>query len=396
MPALQLRGLSKRYGQVQALADVSLTVGRGRFLVLLGPSGSGKSTLVRCLAGIERPSGGEILISGERVACARRHVPPEERDLAMVFQDFALWPHMSVQENVAFALRRRRVRGAAARRRALEMLDRVGLAGYGARYPHELSGGEQQRVALARALVGEPALLLFDEPLSSLDANLRERLRTEIGTLVREQGATAVYITHDQQEAFALGDEIGILHRGSLVQRGTPEQIYDTPATPFAARFTGLAGALSGRVLRGDGNSVEVAVASEAPTRHALLGARAMQEGLAPGAAVTLMLSPAAVCLCEAGAPGATLSAGVRERAYQGRGYDYVLALGERLELCGVFDHRRFERGDRVGLRLDPSRTLAFAEEAATRSPALGAAALAAASGPGEHARDSRTARFRA
>jgi len=385
--ALVLRRVSKRYGPVVALREASLSLPRSRFLVLLGPSGSGKTTLIRCLAGIERPTEGEIEIAGVRVADRRTHVPPERRELAMVFQEFALWPHMTVEQNVAYPLRRRRVDGEQAARRTRAMLERVGLAGHGRRYPHELSGGEQQRVALARALIARPALLLFDEPLSSLDANLRERLRTLIGELVREQGATTVYITHDQNEAFALGDEIAVLNDGQLIQRGAPEEIYNAPATPFVARFTGLAGVLDGRVLRRHGELLEVALPSSDPSRWALVRARAMHSSLSTGCAVQLMARAAAVRLCNADRRGVSLRAVIRERAYQGRGYAYVLQLGEQVKLSGVFDHRRFERGTAVGLHLSADRLLAFAADASRPSAPLAAdAVLAHPDGP--HRRD--------
>jgi iron(III) transport system ATP-binding protein len=387
-PAVTLGGLCKQYGPVQALRDVSVNVEPGRFLVLLGPSGSGKSTLIRCLAGIERPTSGEIAIAGKVVADRRTVVPPERRDLAMVFQDFALWPHMTAIENVAFALRRRRASRVDAAARAKAMLARVGLAAHADRYPHELSGGEQQRVALARALVAEPTLLLFDEPLSSLDANLRERLRIEIGTLVRDQGATAVYITHDQSEAFALGDEIGVLEGGMLVQHGTPEQIYGTPATPFVARFTGLAGTLHGRVVggaksraNGGGELVRVAAPTTELTRFVDLIARPI-DSLAPGAAVQVLLRPTAVRICRPDARVACLRAVVRDGAYHGRGYDYVLELGDGLELTGIFDRRRHERGTTVGLYVDPERALAFADDASINAPRLDAATSPQWTGP--------------
>ncbi len=398
-PAVALDGLTKHYDRVEALHEVSLSVGRSRFLVLLGPSGSGKSTLIRCLAGIERPTAGEIRIAGEVVAGRRRSVPPERRDLAMVFQDFALWPHMTVTENVTFALRRRRPAKAQAAATAHSMLDRVGLAHHAGRYPHELSGGEQQRVALARALVAKPTLLLFDEPLSSLDANLRERLRIEIGTLVREQGATAVYITHDQGEAFALGDEIGVLQSGRLVQHGAPEVIYRTPATPFVARFTGLAGVLPGRLLGSApsrsaggldqaagaggrvraaqaGEQVRVALATTNPTLQADIQATPMGP-LSPGAAVQVMLRPTAARICNPHARAATLRAVIRDGAYHGRGYDYVLTVGEGVDLTGIFDRRRFAVGETVGVHLDPTRALAFAADPAINLAPLSADALA-------------------
>ncbi|HET8979044.1 MAG TPA: ABC transporter ATP-binding protein [Solirubrobacteraceae bacterium] len=383
--SVQLSGLTKHYSDVRALQDVSLAVGRSRFLVLLGPSGSGKSTLIRCLAGIERPTAGEIRLAGDVVAGGHRHLSPERRDLAMVFQDFALWPHMTVGENVQFPLRRRKVASGAAADRVRAMLQRVGLTRHAERYPHELSGGEQQRVALARALVANPALLLFDEPLSSLDANLRERLRIEIGTLVREQGATAVYITHDQAEAFALGDEVGILESGRLVQLGAPETIYRTPASPFVARFTGLSGVLTGRLLgpeRVRPERVRVAVPTTDSTRQADISATPMAE-LRPGAAVQVMLRPTAVRLCDPEARAATLRAVVRDSAYHGRGYDYVLELGNGLELTGVFDRRRFTRGETVGVHLAAEQALVFAQDAALNAPPLAAEALARSAGAG-------------
>ncbi|WP_377267677.1 ABC transporter ATP-binding protein [Peterkaempfera sp. SMS 1(5)a] len=245
---LAVERLSKSFGPTRVLDEVSFSVAPGRFLVLLGPSGSGKTTLLRCLAGIERSDGGTVSFGTRVLADGRSHLAPDRRDLAMVFQDYALWPHMTAAGNTSYALRRRRLSRAESDRRVQEVLARVGLADHADRYPHQLSGGQQQRVALARALVAEPGLLLFDEPLSNLDADLRERLRVQISTLTRDSGATAVYITHDQSEAFALADEVGVLENGRLVQLGTPESVYHRPATPFVARFTGLAGELSGLV----------------------------------------------------------------------------------------------------------------------------------------------------
>jgi iron(III) transport system ATP-binding protein len=214
--------LTKTYpgSTVPALRSVSIDVAPGTFLVLLGPSGSGKTTMLRCLAGIERIDSGLITIGGQAVADGRAHVAPDQRDLSMVFQDYALWPHMTALANVAFALRRRRLPRAECRARAAAMLERVGLGEFTGRYPNELSGGQQQRVALARALIADTGLILCDEPLSNLDADLRERMRVEISSLVREAGATTVYITHDQAEAFALADVVGVLEEGVLVQSG--------------------------------------------------------------------------------------------------------------------------------------------------------------------------------
>jgi iron(III) transport system ATP-binding protein len=378
--ALELKELTKRYGEVEALSDVSLGLAPGRFLALLGPSGSGKSTLIRCLAGIERPSAGEIALAGSPVAAGRTHVPPEKRDLAMVFQDFALWPHMTIASNVGFALRRRRISAGETAQRVSHMLSRVGIGHLAGRYPHELSGGEQQRVALARALVGRPSLLLFDEPLSSLDANLRERLRIEIGTLVREIGASAVYITHDQGEAFALGDEVGVLQDGRLVQHDTPEGIYRRPASAFVAKFTGLAGELRGRVLApiSDQNGAAQNGAERPSVRVLLEPAGARRAGellasstvtLAQGMAVQVLLRPAALTIVDPGDPSAGLHGTVLDSAFRGRGYDHVVRLGNGSTLNEIFSGHRHGREQAVGLRIDHDGCFAF--PAGVASPSL-------------------------
>ena len=364
-------GAGKSFGRVRALDGVDLDVAAGRFLVLLGPSGSGKTTLVRALAGIERLDEGEIHIAGRCVDEARRQVPPERRDLAMVFQDYALWPHLTAADNVGYALRRRRPAPDQARARVLEALDRVGLAELAGRYPHELSGGQQQRVALARAVVARPGLLLFDEPLSNLDTDLRERLRVEISTLTRESGATAVYITHDQSEAFALADVIGVLDRGRLVQLADPETLYRRPATPFVARFTGLSGELPGTVLTVEGGFA-VVVAGTGAWR---LRVRAFGP-ISVGDQVRLLVRPAATGFApgpDEPAAGSARGLGevdgaVVDVAYRGRGYDHVIACGDST-LTSVFAARVRARGSRVRLVLDPEGCIAYpaAERGSTR-----------------------------
>ena len=352
-----LTGAGKRYGAVRALAGVDLDVAAGRFLVLLGPSGSGKTTLVRALAGIERLDEGEIQIGDRLVSGPRKHVPPEQRDLAMVFQDYALWPHLTALGNVGYALRRRKLAADQARVRALEALERVGLAGLAERYPHELSGGQQQRVALARAIVARPGLLLFDEPLSNLDTDLRERLRVEISTLTRETGATAVYITHDQAEAFALADTIGVLDQGRLVQLADPETLYLKPATPFVARFTGLSGELTGTVVGRDTDEFFVVEVGDwrLRTRSAhVLGA---------GDKVRVLIRPAATAFAatesEAGSSVGAVEGTVIDVAYRGRGYDHVIACGEST-LTSVFSARPWARGTQARLSLDATGCVAF------------------------------------
>ncbi|MDX6235228.1 MAG: iron(III) transport system ATP-binding protein [Kribbellaceae bacterium] len=345
---VHVRAAVKRYGAATALAGIDLEVPAGKFAVLLGPSGSGKSTLARVLAGVERLDSGEIDFGARRIGDGRAHVPPERRDLAMVFQDYALWPHLTVLGNVRYALRRRKLSASEERLRAGEVLERVGLAGKADRYPHQLSGGEQQRVALARAVVAKPGLLLFDEPLSNLDADLRERLRVEISTLVRESGATAVYITHDQSEAFALADVIGVLDHGRLAQWGPPEVIYRRPATPFVARFTGLAGELTGLVTQTEGEFAVVRTGD-----HRL---RARVAGpLKTGESVQVLVRPAATrILADDAVPAEGIVSGtVVDVAYRGRGYDHVVT-GEYGTLTAVFDEQARPRGTKVQVALAP------------------------------------------
>jgi iron(III) transport system ATP-binding protein len=389
--------LTKTYpGAVTAaLKSVSLDVAPGTFVVLLGPSGSGKTTLLRCLAGIERIDSGSLSIGSRVVADGRSHVPPEQRDLSMVFQDYALWPHMTALDNVAFALRRRHLSRSECRVRAASMLDRVGLSEFAKRYPNELSGGQQQRVALARALIADTGLILCDEPLSNLDADLRERMRVEISSLVREAGATTVYITHDQAEAFALADHIGVLEEGVLVQSGSAEDVYHHPATPFVARFTGLAGELPVRVAGhgGDGAleltasgtadgtvvSVRLPALRPAGTSVRAAGPAAGTDGagsvLKPGDDALLAIRPTGVLLLRSGGETPHLTGRVADVAFRGRGYEYAIDLPGLGRLTGVFARHRADRGDSVGLRLDPEGCHLFpadakTEENSTSSPA--------------------------
>jgi len=345
--------LSKTYpGGNQALREVSLAVEPGTFLVLLGPSGSGKTTLLRALAGIERITSGRITIGTACVADGRIHVPPDRRDLSMVFQDYALWPHLTVRDNVAFALRRRRLTRVQARELAHAMLERVGLGALTARYPNELSGGEQQRVALARALVADTGLILCDEPLSNLDADLRERMRVEISALVRDAGATTIYITHDQAEAFALADQVGVLERGRLVQTGTPEEIYTRPASPFVARFTGLSGEFAVQI-RDTAAADHVEVEPAGPGTGRPFRARRPHGPLVTGSGL-LMVRPTGVRLCASHDGEHHLTGTVADVAFRGRGYEHAIDVPGQGRLTGVFAPTRAGRGERVGLRFEP------------------------------------------
>jgi iron(III) transport system ATP-binding protein len=363
--SIAIEQVTKQYSgaTAPALTEVSLHVEPGTFVVLLGPSGSGKTTLLRCVAGIERVSSGRIAIGATTVADLQVHVPPDRRNLSMVFQDYALWPHLRVRDNVAFALRRARLTRSVAAERTTAMLERVGLGALAERYPNELSGGEQQRVALARALVAGTGLILCDEPLSNLDADLRDRMRVEISSLVRESGATAVYITHDQAEAFALADQVGVLQAGRLIQTGRPEQIYTEPASPFVARFTGLSGELPVRVrgnAAGPDSAVEVEPGGSGLLRP--LRARASGRNLADGDAM-LFIRPTGVQLVGAHNGDHHLAGTVADVAFRGRGYEHAIDIAGHGRLTGVFAPVRAERGETVGLRLDPAGCHVFAAE---------------------------------
>ena len=243
-PYLSLRGLRKAFEATVAVGDLSLDVARGEIVALLGPSGSGKTTTLRLLAGFETPDAGAILVSGEDVT----RLAPASRRFGMVFQHYALFPHLDVGANVAFGLR---ARGEAAARRVREVLAMVDLEGYERRPVSALSGGQQQRVALARSLAPEPRILLLDEPLSNLDPTLRERTRRELRRAIHQVGITTVFVTHEQEEAFDLGDRVAVLHLGRLEQVGTPDQLYDEPASAFVAGFVGRSAALPGERVGG-------------------------------------------------------------------------------------------------------------------------------------------------
>lgn len=243
---IRLEGATKRFGDVTAVEAAFLCVERGEVVALLGPSGCGKTTLLRLIAGFERPDSGAIEVAGRRVADGMAWIPPERRRIGMVFQDYALFPHLTVAENIGFGLQRR-VRAD----RVGELLDIVALHGLGRRYPHELSGGQQQRVALARALAPAPEVILLDEPWSNVDPFLRESLRGEVTEIIRPLGVTVVLVTHDREEAFSLADRIALMRDGTVVQEGTSEEIYFAPDSRWAAEFVGAGNLLTGRVVGG-------------------------------------------------------------------------------------------------------------------------------------------------
>ena len=276
--ALEAEHITKWYGATAALDDVSLRVGRGRFMTLLGPSGSGKTTLLNVIAGFVPPDSGRLLLDGRPI----EHLPPEKRGFGMVFQGYALFPHLTVSENVAFPLRVRRTPRGEIGTRVAAALDLVQLAPLAGRMPKQLSGGQQQRVALARALVFRPNLLLLDEPLSALDKNLRVSMQEELKALHARLGLTFVYVTHDQQEALSLSDDVAILHHGRLVQVGAPTELYERPATRFVAGFLGRSNFFEGTVEREDATGFT----------YSSGGALFQQSGPATGRTATIALRP--------------------------------------------------------------------------------------------------------
>ncbi len=249
MASVELRGLTKRYGDIAVVDDVSLAVDHGQLVCLLGPSGCGKTTTLRLVAGFIEPSAGEIVVGGRVVSSPARTLPPERRGMSMIFQSYALWPHMTVAENVAYGLRLRKLDREAIGAKVARILATTRLDPLAERYPGELSGGQQQRVALARALVVEPETLLLDEPLSNLDANLREEMRFEVRRLHDQYRYTTIYVTHDQAEAMTTADRIVVMNAGRIEQAGTPEEIYHQPCSEFVAHFIGGTNIVRGRNL---------------------------------------------------------------------------------------------------------------------------------------------------
>jgi len=262
MAFIEIQNLFKRFKNVVAINHIQLEVNKGEMLTLLGPSGCGKTTTLRCIAGLERPDEGDIVIDGKPML-SKGFVQPSKRGIGMVFQNYAVWPHMKVYNNIVYGLKLQRLSRQSIKEKAQKVLELVGLDGLEDRYPGQLSGGQQQRVALARALVGNPKVLLLDEPLSNLDAKLREELRFEIKSLVRRMGITSVYVTHDQAEAMVISDRVAVMESGNVVQIGPPEEIYEKPANRFVADFIGTMNFMSGEVVEILLNSNEVYVRTE-------------------------------------------------------------------------------------------------------------------------------------
>jgi iron(III) transport system ATP-binding protein len=348
---IRIEGVSKRFsraghGDVAAVRDVSLAVGPGELVTLLGPSGCGKTTTLRIVAGFEQPDVGRVYIRDEDVTDRMVYL----RNIGFVFQNYALFPHLSVFENVAYGLRVKRLPEATIRSKVAGVLELVGLPGYEQRFPNQLSGGEQQRVAVARAVVVEPRVLLFDEPLSNLDAKLRVQMRAELHRLQRQLAITTIYVTHDQEEAMAISDRIAVMHQGQVVQVGSAEELYCRPGSAFVAQFIGRVNALRASVARVDSGAAEVRLWGRAIRVQ-------VEEAWRAGDVATVLLRPESVDLApNTGAGGATGT--VRARTFLGEKIEYLVDVDGTAVEAVVYDPMRrgvLDVGARVAIACNPS-----------------------------------------
>jgi iron(III) transport system ATP-binding protein len=357
MAGITINTLSKSFGAREtsfaAVSDLSLDIKDGQFVTLLGPSGCGKTTTLRLIAGYLTPDHGTIHVGDRLLSSPAQVVPPDSRGMGMVFQNYAVWPHKTVYENVVFGLKLRKIPAQAARRKVEDMLALVNLSGLQNRFPNELSGGQQQRVALARSLVVEPAILLLDEPLSNLDAKLREHMRGELKALQRRIGITFVYVTHDQAEALALSDQIAVIDRGRLQQFGTPFEVYARPTNRVVADFMGLVNLVPGKVLdvRNGVGKVEAGAGLNLEV--------AMPGGLAAGDAVDVAIRPENIRLRAAN--GAAGAAKISDHVFLGNISEYYATLASG-QVLRVQTHplEQFAVGDAVALDVDATQCSIF------------------------------------
>jgi len=347
---LEVRDTSKTFGDTSALRGVSFEVAEGEIVCLLGPSGCGKTTLLRIVAGLEQADGGQVFLDGINLS----GIPVHRRGVGFMFQEYALFPHKDVRGNVAFGLRMAGLSKAEVRRRVDQALALVGLSGFERRAVHELSGGEQQRVALARSLAPRPRLLMLDEPLGSLDRALRERLMNELRQILKSVGLTALYVTHDQSEAFAIADRVAIMQQGCIEQIGPPEAVFREPASPFVARFLGMSNLLPGQIVNGEAGRVETA-----------LGKLEIGDwGLGIGQSVTVLLRPEAAQLVNGTESAPNLLRGrVVERSFRGAHYRLVLRHASGTELAFEMDGAAPTVGDEVMLSLRPEAINLLSED---------------------------------
>jgi len=353
--SLEFSNVVKRYGDVVAVAGISFTVSAGELFTLLGPSGCGKTTTLRLVAGLEEPDEGEIFLNGESIAAPSRGIflPPDKRKMGMVFQSYAIWPHLSVFENVAFPLKVRREPTKRVRERVSEVLEMVGLSGLEERNATDLSGGQQQRVALARALVYSPSILLLDEPLSNLDAKLREQMRFELRSLQRRLKLTVLYVTHDQTEAMILSDRIAVANKGSLEQVGSPMEVYETPTTFFVGDFLGRTVMLDGIVKKQTGERC-ISILNGSGN---LIVSEVYFGRFGDGERVRIISRPEDIDILPMGDVSPNeLIAKVDEVIYVGDHYECSVSAGGRSFVLSAGKKQRYSVGSNVRLALDPSR----------------------------------------
>lgn len=359
MAQLEVLDLSQRYGVHTVIQNVSFTVEAGQIACLLGPSGCGKTTLLRCIAGFEEVAGGEIRLHGEKVSAPGFQTPPEQRKIGMVFQDYALFPHLTVDQNVAFGLFGLGRRITQEHRQRVEyLLALVGLSGSGHKYPHELSGGQQQRVALARALAPNPQLILMDEPFSNLDVDLRERLSLEVRDILKREGSTAILVTHDQHEAFAMADEIGIVAEGRIQQWDTPYNLYHQPANRFVADFIGQGVLVPGSVVGEHTIEIELGTLhSTTPVDCSYDCSHCNAKRPNGPCVVDVLLRPDDIIHDDA----SLIRAKVLNKAFRGADILYTLELaGGTRVLSLVPSHHNHALGEAIGIRLDVDHVVAF------------------------------------
>ena len=361
MATVSLTGLTKEFGDAAAVDDLHLEIDDGEFVSLLGPSGCGKTTMLRLIAGFLQPEGGEIRVDQELLSSRSVLIPPEKRHMSMIFQSYAVWPHMTVFQNVTYGLKLKRLSRGELEKKAERLLRLVHLDELKNRYPSDLSGGQQQRVALARALVVEPRILLLDEPLSNLDANLREEMRFEIRRLHEEFRITTVYVTHDQAEAMVTSDRIAIMDHGKIIQVGTPQEIFDLPKTRFVAEFIGKTNILPGSV--GEGERVFV---RNGPSLRV-----ATRDSLKRGAEVSVCIRPHNLFLIGSESEGRewenkgynVFSGIIQRRIYFGDGIDYTVELPGRLPLRIVAPPScRYQGGEKVFAAAHPDHCVVLSE----------------------------------
>ena len=349
---LELRKLAKHFGDVRAVDGIDLTVTTGESVVLLGPSGCGKTTTLRSVAGFIQPDGGEILLDGNVIATETNMLPPEKRNLGMVFQNYAVWPHRTVFQNVAYALVIQKRPKQEITERVYQSLDLVQLTGLQDRYPGELSGGQQQRVALARSIVAEPSMLLLDEPLSNLDAGLREEMRFELKELQERIEMTTLYVTHDQEEALVLADRIVVMSDGKIEQVASPTEIYLHPATQFVAEFVGINNIVRGKVEDTDQSGSRVRVAQEYGEPFWASGPKDLVDRLSKGSEISVSVRPEAIRVNGAAeGDNPQISAKVKATAFLGNRFDLRLDIKGREFRCQV---PRMDFGEDVDVNFNP------------------------------------------